>query len=226
MNIKKVASVFFITVVLSLFIGFMLSTAGAALYPPINKIATPFVCFGGKMDVEEQTFHPAPGETVTTQTWSCVDGKTGESHKLGILFIALFVIPLYAVIAFFPILVIVLFWQFVIAPRDQKRQQQGYMNGAANQFKAMRDSGRINQQQYDAMVKNLKNDLEKDPSASPVKAEIKAIRDALGSQQPMVMSSMMNTSEAQLKKLKELLDTGLITQQDYDKKKAEILSRL
>jgi hypothetical protein len=68
MNIKMGISILFTTLVISLFTGFMISTAGAAMYPPLNKIAAPFVCSAGQMQVDEQTYYPAPGETVTTQT--------------------------------------------------------------------------------------------------------------------------------------------------------------
>ena len=53
-----------------------------ALYPPLNKIATPFVCPNGKMSVEEITSNPMPGTTITQIYWVCVDGKSGVPTKM------------------------------------------------------------------------------------------------------------------------------------------------
>ncbi len=44
--------------------------------------------------------------------------------------------------------------------------------------------------------------------------------------QPAAITSPDAQADDELRRLKKLLDEGLITQQDYDQKKAEILSRM
>ena len=53
-----------------------------ALYPPLNKIAQPFVCPNGQMSVEENTSNPMPGTTITQIYWYCVDNKSGAITKM------------------------------------------------------------------------------------------------------------------------------------------------
>ena len=217
MNIKKILSILFITLALSLFTGFMVSTAGAAMYPPLNKVAAPFVCSGGKMQVDQQTYHPAPGETVVTQTWSCVDANTGESHELGILGIAMFVIPIYAIIVFIPILIVVAIWQILIRPASLKQQQAADLNTSMDLIN--KKFGNVSQEQKALMEQSVKNYYDKKSTGSSAKG--------LSAAQSHAADFLTHKPvEEQLKKLKELLASGLITQQDYDKKKAEILSEL
>ncbi len=53
-----------------------------AAFPPLNYIAGPFVCPGGAMSVDQQEYDPSPGTTVTTLTWYCTNGTTGEKTEL------------------------------------------------------------------------------------------------------------------------------------------------
>src|SRR4051812_19430035 len=53
-----------------------------ALYPPLNKIAQPFVCPTGQMSVEEDTSNPMPGTTITQIYWYCADGRSGAKTKI------------------------------------------------------------------------------------------------------------------------------------------------
>jgi hypothetical protein len=219
MSIIKGISILLTTLVLSFFTGFMFSTAGAALYPPINKVASPFICSAGQMKVVEQTYHPAPGETVTTQTWSCVDKGIGESREIGIPEMALFVIPIYALIVFFPFLVIVAIWQVLIRPSSLKKQQDTDMKSSLERYKAKVNSGQMSQEQYSLMEQSLKNYYDKKSMGSSAATGVYSFKD-------MVNSSANEPIEEQLKKLKGLLDSRLINEKDYEKKKAEILSKL
>jgi hypothetical protein len=53
-----------------------------ALYPPLNKVAQPFVCPNGQMSVEEITSNPIPGTTITQIYWYCVDSRSGAKTKI------------------------------------------------------------------------------------------------------------------------------------------------
>jgi hypothetical protein len=53
-----------------------------ALYPPLNKVAQPFVCPNGQMTVEGYTSHPQPGTTITQIYWYCVDRQSGAKTEI------------------------------------------------------------------------------------------------------------------------------------------------
>jgi hypothetical protein len=53
-----------------------------ALYPPLNKVAQPFVCPNGQMSVEELTSNPIPGTTITQIYWYCVDRRSGAKTPI------------------------------------------------------------------------------------------------------------------------------------------------
>ena len=54
-----------------LFIGMMVATAGAALYPPLHRLAAPLVC-AGELDVVTEGRSYRPGEYVVSQDVYCV----------------------------------------------------------------------------------------------------------------------------------------------------------
>lgn len=188
MNAKTWFTIFWITLAASVWLGFMISVTGGVLYPPINKIAKPFVCANGEMQVDEHSYYPSPGTTVTTIDWYCVNAAAGTQEAIPTLKLALFAIPIYSLIVFFPSLGIVAYWKFVIAPRNLTKNQEINMEAGTGQFQHMLNSDQ--------------------------RAHSTAIFSSRGPE------------FEELKKLKEMLDTGLITQQDYDQKKAEILKRL
>jgi hypothetical protein len=53
-----------------------------ALYPPLNRIAEPFVCPNGRASVEEITSNPIPGTTITQLYWYCVDNTSGAKTPI------------------------------------------------------------------------------------------------------------------------------------------------
>ena len=67
-----------------------ISIGFGALFPSMNRVAKPFVCPGGKMDLSTQTYHPYPGNTITTITWYCIDAATGAKTELGIFPMSLY----------------------------------------------------------------------------------------------------------------------------------------
>jgi len=60
--------------VFSLWVGFMVGTAGVAVAPSIGKIAGPFLCDGG-MTADSHHYNPSPGTSVTTRQFFCPDGR-------------------------------------------------------------------------------------------------------------------------------------------------------
>jgi uncharacterized membrane protein len=223
MNLKKIFSSLLIAVLVSIWLGFMISVTGGVFYPPINKIAKPFVCLNGDMQVDEQNYNPAPGESVTTLTWYCVD-NAGTRNEIPTLKIGLFAIPIYSIIIFFPILFVIMIWQLFIAPRRLANQQAATLDAAAKQFREMLDAGRINQQQYDNLMQRTRTDLVRESKGETRHSNPPVVIST--NNRNLAGSSSTGREADELKKLKELLESGLITQQDYDTKKAEILKRL
>ncbi len=81
MKLKKSSLV--LILIWSLFMGVTAISIGiGALFPSLNYISAPFVCPGGTMSVDQQTYNPYPGSTVTTATWYCTNGATGEKQEL------------------------------------------------------------------------------------------------------------------------------------------------
>jgi hypothetical protein len=50
--------------------GFMVATAGAAIYPPVTGLVTPLVC-PGQVETDSQTYSTRPGETIVTREYLC-----------------------------------------------------------------------------------------------------------------------------------------------------------
>ena len=103
-NVKKIASDFAITLGACLFFGVtIISIAGGAIYPPINRIAKPFVCLNGAMDFSTATYNPSPGESTTTITWVCTP-PGGQPHEIGLFALVIPAGIIDGLIAFFPIM--------------------------------------------------------------------------------------------------------------------------
>lgn len=223
MNIKRILTVLVITVAISCFCGFMTSVAGGAIFPPINQIASPFVCPGGNMQADQKTYSQLPGQTVTTVTWYCVDGKSGTRNEIPMLEIGLFAIPLYAMILFIPVLVIAVLWAVLIAPKSAQRQQQLNLDRAVVEAGKQLDAGKINRAQYDQAVQNEDDFHAKRSGHAPARQQANA---ADAEDEKSGLESENEEMKADLKALKDMLDAGLISLQDYESKKAEILGRL
>ncbi len=67
-----------------------ISIGFGALFPSMNRIAKPFVCPNGKMDLSKEVYNPYPGSTITTITWYCTDEASGNKTELGIFPISLY----------------------------------------------------------------------------------------------------------------------------------------
>jgi hypothetical protein len=172
------------TLLVAIWAGFMVATAGAAIYPPVTGLVTPLVC-QGQADTESHHFSTRPGESITTRQFNCIgpDGKPESimAKTLAATFVA------YALSAFV-LLTLVGLWRG---------------RGAAA-----------------AAAASSPGTTQRPRPADPLADFI--TRPAF---QPRAPADEGETTR-RLAELKRLYDSGLIAEDDYEGKKAEILSRL
>jgi hypothetical protein len=98
---KLNGSALFWTFIWCWFMGITAISIGfGAVFPSMNRIAKPFICPGGRMELETQTYRPYPGNTITTLTWYCVDESTGAKTELGIFPMSLYAGTIYGWLLF------------------------------------------------------------------------------------------------------------------------------
>jgi putative oligomerization/nucleic acid binding protein len=169
---------------------FMGVTAGAigvgAIFPPLNKIAAPFVCPNGKMDYGEFTSNPLPGTTYTQITWYCQDNQTGEKTELGI-FPMTFYSGAFIGLIIFAVVVLIWYWN------SSRNMSVGFAGDGASGAPA-------------APVRDRAEPSYRAPSASGEDSEPTG-QDAV----------------ARMKTLKEMRAANLISESEYEQKRAEIL---
>jgi hypothetical protein len=196
----------------SVFTGiFIVSIGFGAVFPVINQISAPFICRGGHLTDDQDTYHPAPGTTTTTITWFCINDQTGEQKEISPLLMAPVAGTIYGLVIF----VIAMTIQTVKAPRRPAsllKQRQENIQTSVEQIKAMGLADHLGPEQYDKVIHNMEIIY---PQSTPASKAA-----------PRLMIPTEETEVEKLKKLKELLEADLITQEDYDKKKSEILNRL
>ena len=161
----------------SIFMGITVGSIGiGAAFPAANLITAPFVCPNGKLQLSTQDYNPSPVETVTTETWYCVDNSTGSQREVGIFQMAIIAGPIYGFLLF--AVIFAFMW-----------------------YRARHPSG---------------------PQAWSSQAGWQASSSSSAAES----SHESGSAEQRLARLKHLLDTGLITEQDYNQKKARILNEL
>lgn len=109
----------------SIFMGVTAISIGfGAVFPSMNRIAKPFICPRGEMELETQTYRPYPGQTITTLTWYCTDQETGNRTELGIFPMSLYAGVIYGLLLF---VVIVFGWYLYqiwnAAPKSAESQK-------------------------------------------------------------------------------------------------------
>jgi hypothetical protein len=200
------------TFIWCLFMGVTAGSIGVgAVFPSVNLVAKPFVCPKGQMQVVTKDYHPDPTRTVTTVTTYCVDGTTGVKTQLGIFPMSLYAGTLFGLV-FFALAMIGISSKFITLPRSYYVASGQFtdLDPAIEGFKSKLRSSRLSQEQYALIEQSVKNYSGNRSTGSSAPA-------SRISHEPV---------EEQLKELKGLLDSNLITKQDYEKKKAEILNRL
>ena len=180
------------TLLVAIWAGFMVATAGAAVYPPVTAIVTPLVCSGGEAQVDSRTFSTRPGETIVTREFNCI-GDSGKPESVMFKTLAA-TFAAYALIAFV-LLTLLGLW------RGRKGAAPGPLSA---------------------------------PASAPAPADAFATLDAAVSRADLrdaIFRSQRAAAgasgvEARLEVLNGLREAGLISDADYEAKKAEILSRL
>lgn len=184
------------TLLVAIWAGFMVATAGAAVYPPVTALVTPFVCGGGEAQVESQTYSTRPGETIVSRDFQCI-GENGKPESAMFRTLAA-TGAAYALIAFI-LLTLLGLWR----GRAGRAAATAPSPGPAGEPEAA-----------PAPASDL----------ADFRTRMAELRERAAQFQPQPASG--NDIEARLALLERLHQSGLIDDADYEAKKAEILSRL
>ncbi len=187
----------------SLFMGVTAISIGfGALFPSMNLISKPFVCPNGKMEHVDQVYNPYPGTTITTITWYCVDARGGKT-ELGVFPMNLYSGIIYGLLLFFAILIGMVILTKRSASGPQENENTGdagieSLNGLeqAERFRKQAEKFREQAQQFQ---KSAGSPRQQKPSGDAVE---------------------------KMKELKKLRDADLISEAEYQSKRAEILKEL
>jgi hypothetical protein len=107
-----------------------ISIGFGALFPSMNRIAKPFVCPQGEMELETQVYRPYPGSTITTLTWYCTDSETGQRTELGLFPMSLYAGVFYGLLLFAAIVVgWYLFQKWEAMPKSPETQKRAALVG-------------------------------------------------------------------------------------------------
>jgi len=89
-----------------LFMGVTAISIGlGSLFPSMNRIASPFVCPNGHMELTTQDYRVSPTESGSILNWYCVDQETGARTELGIFPMSLYAGVIYGFLLFVVIVV-------------------------------------------------------------------------------------------------------------------------
>ena len=198
---KLKTSTLFWTFIWCWFMGVTAISIGfGAIFPSMNRIAKPFVCPHGNMDLTTQVYNPYPGNTITQLNWYCVDEASGTKTELGIFPMSLYAGTIYGWLFFGVVFVGML----IQANRGQKLRD---------------DVNRANLEIHSPVsVQTSWEDMEK-------------VRDSLRVHQEELAASNRKLTSAEsalsrMKELKELRASNLISETEYEAKRAEILKNL
>ncbi|MCC7117186.1 MAG: SHOCT domain-containing protein [Anaerolineales bacterium] len=168
-----------------------ISIGFGALFPSMNRIAKPFVCPRGEMQLETQEYNPSPIETITTLTWYCVNSASGEKAELGIFPMSLYAGAIYGFLLFLIVYVGLRIWGSRAASSESPIQN--------------------------AMLGTAKRASELSEQIHRANLEFENRRTSA--------SASLDTLN-RMKELKEMRDSNLISEVEYQEKRAEILKGL
>jgi hypothetical protein len=189
----------------ALFIALMLASAGVAIWPRMAAPGAAILCGGGEVIYESHGASYRPGEYTVTRTLYCQTGEGKNAQRDEITFQAAGLsFLIYSVIVF-------LLLQFVVRPLLRRRVSRTLeaVRGAApaglGATASAADLGAILGRVSEAVKRGA------------ARVEVHDLTHGAPGDDEVAQ---------RLAQLRELRDHGLITAQDYDAKKAEILSRL
>lgn len=234
-----------IALAVSLFAGIMIGTAGGAVYTPLYRAAAPFICADGDFRIESQNYSYRTGETGVTHTIYCRDERTGadEEMTLRAVFVATLVYSALA-LPFFGLLTWGVFRMFPRTPSSfsQTFQTHGWdaTNRASGGQSATMDASRVFV--YNGRAYANPEDMPEEARAAYDKAS-GLFADSDGDGVPdlfekFVGAASVRSSEEdderperksateRLAELKRMKEAGLIAEQEYESKRAQILSEL
>ncbi|MCA1613376.1 MAG: SHOCT domain-containing protein [Acidobacteria bacterium] len=215
----------------SLFIGLMIASAGGAVYTPLYRAAAPFAC-DGEFSVESRRYSYKPGQSGVEHRIYCRDKTTGA--RADITFYAIFIAFLvYSGLTFAALLAVSLVLVFPLrALARRAKTAVGPVNlpaVIAGTPRAPRKPARIvvNGREYSGP-----EDMPAETRAA-YEGALGVFADSDGDNVPDLFEGLgakaqppAEDAAARLKRLKSLSDAGLITEQEYQAKRAEILSGL
>lgn len=200
------------------FIALMLASVGGALFPNTLYLVGSIVCPGRQPVVETQSFSLL-GESGYSVHMSCVgvDGQREEGKE----FLAFF-----ALTGVYFVALMAVFWLFSLRPKPivQQMEPQAMPDlDVASDAEVRESIERGNLIQAIKRVRELTG-----VGLKEAKDYVEALRaGALPASSPARQAETSPSDPVQrMKQLKQMLDDGLITAQEYEAKKADILSRL
>jgi len=110
---QQVFKKFSILLPVSIFIGFMIMTAGIAIYPPFAQITAPFLCSTGKYAVSSAVQNVSAIESVQTVNIQCSDAPTNSQDDPSSLTIGLYCFFIYTVISLIILMACSYLWPFI-----------------------------------------------------------------------------------------------------------------
>jgi putative oligomerization/nucleic acid binding protein len=189
---------------LSLAIGLFVAGIGTAMWPPVSAWAAPFAC-GGTIDVQSDHYSTPSGGSGVSRHIYCVSGAGKDAARDEMTFAAIGIAGLVYAAMLFVIL------QFFVAPRMRRRPEPDM---------SVTDFG------GGVSARGV-------ASAAEMQAILGRVSDALQRGEAGITVHNVTLGEAEegdvaqrLAILKQLHDAGLVGDDDYEAKKAEILSRL
>ena len=195
----------FLIFIWCLFMGVTAISIGfGAVFPSMNRIAKPFICANGEMELETQTYRPYPGNTTTTLTWYCVDAS-GNRKELGIFPMSLYAGLIYGLILF----IVVFLFMYIRSIRSPGAETQTSYDRLAEANASLERA-----KQFRAQAEQFRKRAEQ--SNDP--------RFIFG--QPLQDESASQDTLERMKELKKLREANLISEQEYEEKRREILKDL
>lgn len=197
----------------SLFLAMLLATAGIAVWPQMAAPGAAILCGGGEVVYESHGSSYRPGQYTVSREIYCQTGSGKEAPREDITMKAMGVSFLIFAVAIFLLL------QFLVKPlvaRGLRRKMEAMGLSGAPQAPGWPGSqaGAVNLNDILAQVQNA---VQRGEADVRVRNHVVDLKDADGDGGDIA---------ARLAQLKALRDQGLITAQDYEAKKAEILAGL
>ena len=200
--------VLFFVVPVSLFTGTMIASAGTAVWPPITALATPLIC-SGEIAYDSQYWSYRPGQQGVSRSIYCVEGDARTDITMSAIGVSFLV---YSAIAFavFGLLALAIRRRFGRAGEAPDLLRGVGVDGPAQGPASVTDIGSIL-----AMV-----------SEAVERGNARVVVRNMTVGDPGPASPDDGDPVERLAQLKLLLDQGLISAEDYDTKKTEILSEI